>query len=75
MNTVKKIAFAAIAVLFLTTVFSCSQKNYGYAHNKSKQQVSASTVNPVTTKNNPVEKKYILPNKKKRILGQQKPRI
>ena len=74
MSALKRIFFAVMIVLFSTFIFSCSQKNYGHAHN-SKRTMSASTVNPVSTKKAPVEKKYVLPNKKKRILGQQKPRI
>jgi len=74
MSILKRIFFAVLLVIFSATVFSCSQKNYGYTH-KSKYKTFSSTNKPVLTKNNPVEKKYILPNKKKRILGSQKPRI
>ena len=74
MSALKKIFFAILIVIFSATAFSCSKKNFGHA-GKSQYKSSSSTNKPVLTKNNPVEKKYILPNKKKRILGTQKPRI
>ncbi|MEJ2594939.1 MAG: hypothetical protein P8100_07395 [bacterium] len=71
MKVLYKILAAFLIVAFTVSFSSCSKK--GYAH-KSKRH-SSSTIDPVTQKNEPVRKKYIVPDKKKKILGTEKSKI
>lgn len=71
MKVLYKILAAFLIVAFTASFSSCSKK--GYAH-KSKRHSSA-TIDPVTQKNEPVRKKYIVPDKKKKILGTEKSKI
>jgi hypothetical protein len=63
-------------VLFISfsfTAMSCAKDNYKHNY-KSKRQGSSTSTLSVEQKKTPVRKNYIIPNKKKRILGQQTPR-
>ena len=65
--------FAAVLIVSSTVTFtSCSKSTYG---NKSygKSRGSSSTINPVSRKSQPVRKKYIINNHRRRILGNEKP--
>ena len=70
MKVLYKVLVAVLIVTFAASFSSCSKKTYG-----SKSKNSASSIDPVTTKNEPVRKNYIIPGKKKKILGTQKTRI
>ncbi len=54
------------------TFFSCSQKSTAsYNYNVGKK--SQTTIDPVSTKSQPVRKKFVIHNKKRNILGHKKP--
>lgn len=63
-----------LAVVFMVSVSSCSKKNYS-SKSYAKRGSSSSTIDPVTKKSEPVRKTYIVPQKKKKVLGQEKPKI
>ena len=70
-------ALVKIVILILTISFSlantsCSKKNHGFNY-KSDPKRGASSYDPAATKHNPVRKKYIVNNKRKTILGHEKP--
>lgn len=63
----------AFFISFSLTALSCSKDNY--RHNYKSKRLSASTSTmAVVTKKKPVKKNFIIPKKKKRILGQQTPK-
>ena len=71
MKVLYKVLVAVLIVTFAASFSSCSKKSYA---SKSKKN-SASSIDPVTSKNEPVRKNYIIPGKKKKILGTQKTKI
>jgi len=71
MKILYKILIAVLIVSFTATFSSCSKNSYAH---KSKRR-NSSTIDPVTQKQEPVRKHYIVPNKKKKILGSEKSKI
>lgn len=63
----------ALFVSFSVTAMSCSKDNYRHNYKSKRQGASTSTL-AAETKKTPVRKNFIIPNKKKKILGQQKPK-
>ncbi len=62
-----------IAIILTAVLFSaCSQNVY---HKRNIRHASASHIDPVSPKKYPLRKNYIVPVKRKVILGQQKPKI
>ena len=69
MKVFAKIIVAVMVIAFMIPMSSCSKKTY------SSRRSSSSTIDPVTRKSEPVRKTYMIPAKKKKILGQNKPKI
>ena len=69
MKVIAKIIVVVMVIAFMAPLSSCSKKTY------SSKRTSSSTIDPVTRKSEPVRKTYVVPAKKKKILGQNKPRI
>ena len=64
-------------VLFITFSFSavsCAKDNYTHNYKQKRQGASTSTL-AIETKNKPVRKNFVIPDKKKKILGQKKPKV
>ncbi len=66
-----------LLIIFLTISFSisstsCSKKNHGYKYSNGPKY-GASSYDPVARKDHPVRKKYIINNKRRNILGHEKP--
>ena len=69
-----KIILAVFIVAFAFSFTSCSKNNYSHNYNK-KRNSGSPTIDPVTQKSAPLRKNYIVPSKRKSILGQQKSKI
>jgi uncharacterized lipoprotein YehR (DUF1307 family) len=68
-------AFLLITVFVFAIAFaSCSKKTYTHTY-KAKSRASSSAIDPITPKNEPVRKNYIVPKKRKKILGLEKPKL
>lgn len=67
-----KLIILVLTISFSLANTSCSKKNHGFNY-KSDPKRGASSYDPVATKHNPVRKKYIVNNKRKTILGHEKP--
>jgi hypothetical protein len=63
----------ALFISFSITAMSCAKDNYKHNY-KSKRQGASTSSLASETKKQPVRKNYIIPDKKKKILGQQKPK-
>ena len=72
MKALVKIHHLILTISFSLTNTSCSKKNHGFNY-KSDPKRGASSYDPAATKHNPVRKKYIVNNKRKTILGHEKP--
>jgi len=71
-NILNKGFVLAIVLITAVSFTGCSKKTY--SHNfHAKSRATASSIDPVTPKDEPVRKKYIVPRKDKKILGQEKP--
>ena len=68
MKLIVRISFVVIIFLAIVSSSSCSKKSYPANTGRSKRHVVA-TASPVSPKKEPVRKHYIIPNKRKRILG------
>lgn len=64
----------ALFISFSITAMSCAKDNYKHNY-KSKRQGSSSSTLAAEPKKTPVRKNFLIPNKKKKILGQQKPKV
>lgn len=71
MKVLSKILLAVFFVSLVLTFSSCSKNTYSHNYNK-KRNSGSSTIDPVSQKSEPIRKNYIVPGKRKRILGQQK---
>jgi len=60
----------ALFISFSVTAMSCAKDNYKHNY-KSKRQGTSTSASAVSTKKTPVRKNFIIPAKKKKILGQQ----
>ena len=74
MRILKKLVFFAVVIVLTITLTNCSKNNFSHKY-QAKSRGSAASIDPVTKKSAPVRKNYIVPGKRKRILGQEKPRI
>lgn len=72
MKALLKVLIIILAFSFSVANTSCSKKSAGFAH-KTEPRRGATSYDPVTTKHQPVRKKYIVSGKRKTILGHQKP--
>jgi len=66
-----------IGVFIISTAFilaSCTKSNYPHSFHK-KSSRSTSSALAVESKNKPPTKNFIIPQKKKKILGQKTPKI
>ena len=74
MKAIVKILLAVFIVGSVASLSSCSKNNY--SHNYKKRRHSSSpTIDPVAQKSKPLRKTFVVPDKKKPILGQKKVKI
>ncbi len=73
MKSVRKPVLAIVIVLTAVLFSACSQSTY--SHKGSMRRASASHIDPVSQKKYPLRKNYIVPVKRKPILGLKKPKI
>jgi len=73
MESFKRPVTIILIVLSAALFSACSQSTYG--HKSSMRRASASHIDPVSQKKYPLRKNYIVPVKRKPILGLQKPKI
>lgn len=74
MGILKKLVFLVVVIVFTITLSNCSKNNFSHNY-QAKSKGSAASIDPVTKKGTPVRKNYIISGKKKKILGQQNPKI
>ena len=74
MNMLKKLTLLASILITAVLISSCSKSTFSHNY-QARSRASASHIDPVTKKTTPVRKNYIIPGKRKRILGQEKPKI
>jgi len=74
MKVLSKIILAVFLISLAMTFSSCSKKSYSHNYNK-KRGSSSSTIDPVSQKSDPIRKNYIVPDKRKKVLGQEKSKI
>lgn len=72
MKTLVKIIILVLSISFSLSNSSCSKKSHGFNYSSDPKR-GASSYDPVATKHNPIRKKYIVNNKRKTILGHEKP--
>lgn len=72
MKTFLKAVFVILIASSMVITPSCSKKNQSFNH-QARKNASASSYDPVSRKHYPPRKKYIVPGKKKTILGHEKP--
>ena len=63
----------ALFISFSVSAMSCAKDNYKHNY-KSKRHPASSSAMSVQSKKQPVRKNYIIPDKKKKILGQENQR-
>lgn len=68
-----KVLTLAFLITFSLTAMSCAKDNYKHNYKQRRQGGSTSTL-AVETKKTPVRKNFVIPDKKKKILGQQIPK-
>jgi uncharacterized lipoprotein YehR (DUF1307 family) len=67
--------FVLVIVLVTAASFTgCSKKTYSHNYH-AKSRGTAATIDPISSKDEPVRKNYIVPKKSKKILGQEKPHL
>jgi hypothetical protein len=74
MKTFLKIVAAVLIISSTVTFTSCSKSTYGHNYH-AKSRGSSSTIDPLSRKSQPVRKKYIINNKRRRILGNETPSV
>ena len=72
MKALVKIIILVLTISFSLSNTSCSKKNHGYKYSAEPKH-GASSYDPAATKHKPVRKKFIINNKRKTILGHEKP--
>jgi len=72
MKALVKIALLLLTISFSLSSTSCSKKNHGFKYSSDPKH-GATSYDPVATKHQPIRKKYIVNNKRKAILGHEKP--
>jgi len=73
MAALQKIIYVLFIMLISASFSACSQNTYG--HKRNTRHVSASHIDPVSRKQEPLRKTFIVPVKRKRVLGLEKPKI
>lgn len=68
MKLLVRISFVVIIALAVVSLSSCSKKSYPANTGRSKHHIVANA-SPVSPKKEPLRKHYIVPKKRKRILG------
>ncbi len=68
MKFLVRFLFVVVITLSIVSLSSCAKKSYPAYTGKHKSHVAAS-IDPATPKKQPLRKHYIIPNKKKKILG------
>jgi len=74
MKTFLKIVAAVLIVSSTVTFTSCSKSSYSHQFH-AKSRGSSTSIDPLSRKSQPVRKKYIINNKRRRILGNETPSI
>ncbi|MCF6170413.1 MAG: hypothetical protein L3J66_05470 [Bacteroidales bacterium] len=72
MKTFLKVVVAILIVSSAGIFTSCSKSTYTHKYS-TKSRGSASTINPAARKSEPVRKNYVINNKRRKILGNEKP--
>jgi uncharacterized lipoprotein YehR (DUF1307 family) len=72
MKALVKITLILLTISFSLSSSSCSKKNHGFKYSSDVKR-SGTSYDPVATKHQPIRKKYIVNNKRKTILGHEKP--
>jgi len=73
MKKIRKPVSVLLIVLAAVMISACSQNTYSSKRNYG--HASVSNIDPVSHKKYPLKKNYIIPVKRKPILGLQKPKI
>gem|GEM_PF-3334249 len=73
MAALQKIIYVLFIVLISASFSACSQNTYAHKHNT--RHASTSRIDPVSRKQEPLMKRFIVPVKRRKILGQEKPKI
>ena len=68
MKFLVRLLFVAVVLFSIVSLSACAKKSYPAHTGKHKTRTIAS-VDPATPKKAPLRKHYIIPKKKKRILG------
>ena len=68
MKFLVRLSFVVVIAIGIMSLSSCTKKSYPSATGKYKRHTVASA-DPATPKKEPLRKHYIIPNKRKRILG------
>ncbi|RLD87465.1 MAG: hypothetical protein DRJ09_10245 [Bacteroidetes bacterium] len=68
MKLLVRMLFVVVIVLAIVSLSSCAKKSYPAYTGKQKNRTVASA-NPAAPKKEPLRKHYIVPKKKKKILG------
>jgi len=68
MKFLMRLSFVVVTAFAIVTLSSCAKKSYPSQTGKYKTHTVASA-SPATPKKEPLRKHYIIPKKKKKILG------
>jgi len=68
MKFIVRLSFVVVIAIAIMSLSSCTKKLYPASTGKYKRHTVASA-NPAAPKKEPLRKHYIVPNKKKKILG------
>ena len=72
MKSLIKVAMILLFFSFAMSSSSCSKKSRGFNYSADPKR-GATSYDPVSSKHQPVRKKYIVSGKRKTILGHEKP--
>ncbi len=72
MKALVKIALLLLTISISLSSTSCSKKNHGFKYSSDPKR-GATSYDPVSTKHQPIRKKYIVNSKRKTILGHERP--
>jgi hypothetical protein len=72
MKTLVKITLLFLTITFSLSNTSCSKKSHSFKYSSDPKH-GATSYDPVATKHQPIRKQYIVNNKRKTILGHEKP--
>lgn len=74
MKSIVKILLAVFVLGLAVSFTSCSKNNFSHNYNKRRHS-NAPTIDPVAQKSKPLRKTFVVPEKRKPILGQKKVKI